>query len=249
VAQWFIVQQRLRSLLPVPITFAHRGARADARENTIVAFQLALDKGAGGLESDVWLTSDGIPVLDHDGVVSQGPLGRVRKRQIGELRRNELPPHIPSLQDLFDHCGHEYDLSIDLKGVGTGPVVIDLIASAAPSMLPRTWLCDPSYDRIAALRHHSPEIRLVHSTRLQRLTDGPERHAARLAAAGVDGINFHKSDWNGGLVSLFHRFERTAFSWDLQFEHELRPALRMGVDAIYSDFVDRMMAVFVEEIV
>ena len=67
------MQQRLPSLLDHPIAFAHRGARAHAPENTIEAFKLGLRLGATGLESDVWLTADGIPVLDHDGVVRAGP--------------------------------------------------------------------------------------------------------------------------------------------------------------------------------
>ena len=58
-----------RKRLDPPIAFAHRGAKAHAPENTIEAFTLALRLGATGLESDVWLTSDGVPVLDHDGVV------------------------------------------------------------------------------------------------------------------------------------------------------------------------------------
>ena len=90
------MQQRLPSLLDVPITFAHRGARSFAPENTIAAFQTALDRGVSGLESDVWLTADGVPVLVHDGV-----LGKVRKRRIAELRRDELPAHIPALADLI----------------------------------------------------------------------------------------------------------------------------------------------------
>src|SRR6185436_7833703 len=54
------------SLLDPPIGFAHRGARAHAPENTLDAFALALRLGATGLETDLWLTADGIPVLDHD---------------------------------------------------------------------------------------------------------------------------------------------------------------------------------------
>ena len=57
---------------------------------------------------------------------------------------------------------------------------------------------------------------------------------------GIDGINMPGSDWNGGLVTLFHRFGRTAFSWGLQHDHELVSAIRMGADGVYSDHVDRM---------
>jgi glycerophosphoryl diester phosphodiesterase len=236
------VQQRLPSLLPVPITFAHRGARANLPENTIEAFRFALEHGSSGLESDVWLTADGVPVLIHDGTV-----GRVRKRRIADFRSDELPPHVPTLACLLEKCGSDYQLSLDLKDERAGLAVFATIESIAPNLLTRTWLCHPDVGVLTALRPVSRELRLVHSTRLQRMTSGPERHAAALAEAGIDGVNLRKDEWNGGLVALFHRFERTAFSWDVQFEHELRPILRMGIDAVYSDFVDRMVQVFNEE--
>src|ERR671919_129283 len=59
---------RVPALRTPPIAFAHRGARAQAPENTLEAFTLAQRLGATGLESDVWLTADGEPVLDHDGL-------------------------------------------------------------------------------------------------------------------------------------------------------------------------------------
>jgi glycerophosphoryl diester phosphodiesterase len=238
-----IVQQRLPSLLAEPITFAHRGARANHPENTLAAFQFALERGATGLESDVWLTADGVPVLVHDGV-----LGKMRKRRIAELRRDELPAHIPSLADLLTECGMGYHLSLDLKDADAGRPVIATIAAIAPELLPHTWLCHPDVDVLTDLRPVDGGVHLINSTRLQRLTEGPERRAARLAEAAIDGVNLRKDDWNGGLVTLFHRFERVAFSWDLQFEHELRPAFRMGVDGVYSDHVDRMMEAYRAEV-
>ena len=81
-----------------PIGFAHRGASAHAPENTLEAFSLALRLGASGLESDVWLTRDGIPVLDHDGVVRNSLR---RKRPISTVDQADLPHHIPSLDELY----------------------------------------------------------------------------------------------------------------------------------------------------
>src|SRR3954468_933589 len=89
------------------IGFAHRGARAHAPENTLESFELALRLGANGLESDVWLTADGVPVLDHDGQLRRR-LGR--SRPIGTVRRAELPVHIPTLADLIAQCGSDYHL-------------------------------------------------------------------------------------------------------------------------------------------
>ena len=236
------MQQRLPSLLDDPIAFAHRGARAHAPENTLEAFALALRLGANGLESDVWLTADGVAVLDHDGVVAS----RLRKRPIGEVARVDLPAHIPTLGELYAECGTGFDLSLDLKAPGTGQAVIDVTREAEPDMLERLWLCAPQWETLLPLRNQG--ARLIDSTRLARIKEGPERRASLLANEGIDGINLHHTDWNGGLVALFHRFRRVAFGWDMQHDEVLRPALRMGLDAVYSDWVDRMVDAYQNEV-
>jgi glycerophosphoryl diester phosphodiesterase len=225
--------------------FAHRGARAHAPENTIEAFRLALRLGATGLESDVWLTSDGVPVLDHDGEVR---VGRFRKLPIGSLRRDQLPDHIPTLRELFETCGTAYDCSLDLKDPRSGPAVIDVVRAHAPDLMCRLWLCHYDVTALIELRPLDDQVKLVDSTRLSKIAEGPERRAARLAAEGIDGINMRGDDWNGGLIALFHRFDRTAFSWNLQLDHQLQTAYRMGIDAVYSDHVDRMVDAFTAEI-
>jgi glycerophosphoryl diester phosphodiesterase len=240
------VQQRLPSLLEQPIAFAHRGARAHARENTLDAFALALRLGATGLESDVWITADGIPVLDHDGVVRTGRAGR--RRPLTSYRRAQLPEHIPALTDLLERCGTDYHLSLDVQHPEAGPVIIDVVRDAAPELLPRLWLCQSRLADSVELRTVDADVRLVDSTRLERLKEGPERRAATLAAEGIDAVNMHHSDWTGGLTTLFHRFERVTFGWDMQFEHILRPALRMGLDGVYSDHVDLMVDAFTAEL-
>ena len=154
------MQQRLPSLLDPPITFAHRGARAHAPENTLEAFELALRLGASGLESDVWLTADGVPVLDHDGVVKVGR----RKRTIGTLSRAGLPEHMPTLGELLARCPGDHHLALDLKGTDFGPAVIDLVRREAPGLLPQLWLCHPDLD---ALRQLRPYDETVFSARLR----------------------------------------------------------------------------------
>ncbi len=52
--------------MPTPLIIAHRGASAVAPENTLAAFREALDVGADGVEFDVRLSKDGVPVVIHD---------------------------------------------------------------------------------------------------------------------------------------------------------------------------------------
>ena len=69
---------------------------------------------------------------------------------------------------------------------------------------------------------------------------GPERRAATLANEGIDGINMHHTDWNGGLIAMVHRFGVLAFGWDAHHGRQLDELLRMGCDAVYSDHPDRL---------
>ena len=218
-----------------PIGFAHRGARADAPENTIEAFTLALALGANGLESDIWLSADGVAVLDHDGVVRGG----VRRRPISSVPRAALPAHIPSLASLYESCGTDFELSLDVKDDAAGPVALAVARDAGAEA--RLWLCHPSLDVVAGWRELSDDVRLVDSTRLRAIKEGPERRAARHAALGIDAVNLHHSDWSGGLVALWHRFERYALAWDAQHRRVLDAVLAMGVDGVYSDHVARMV--------
>jgi glycerophosphoryl diester phosphodiesterase len=217
------------------VAFAHRGARAHAAENTLDAFRLALRLGATGIESDVWLTADGVPALDHDGVVRKG----VRRRRFAELRRDELPSGVVTLEELYDTCGTGYELSLDLKDTRAADAVVAIASGFEATG--RLWLCHPDWEKVASWRDLSPDIRLVDSTRRRHMRDGPERRAASLADAGVDAVNMHHTDWTTGFATLFHRFEVLALAWDCQHEHVLAEVLRMGVDGVYSDHVDRMV--------
>jgi len=237
------VQQRLPSLREVPIAFAHRGARAHAPENTIESFALALKLGATGIESDVWVTHDGVVVLDHDGVVRRG----IRRIPIAEISHSNLPSHIPSLTEMLDSCGTNFELSLDIKDVRALIPTVEALSSCGFDQS-RAWLCHWDVDVLLAHRGIVPNVRLVDSTRLSKISEGLERRAHKLRQNGIDAINMHYSDWTGGSVTLAHRFNLYAFSWDLQFESHLEDALRMGADAVYSDYVDRMMDVYREVI-
>lgn len=228
---------RLPSLRRPPIGFAHRGARAHAPENTIEAFSLARKLGADGLESDAWRTVDGIAVLDHDGVAGS----RIRRRSIASVARADVAPHIPALAELYAVCGTGFELSLDVKDPGAASAVIDVARAAGPAALGRLWLCHDDHDLLRSWRDLAPEVRLVDSTRLRRMRHGPERHAAALQAAGIDAVNLHHSDWSGGLTTLFHRFDVLTFGWDAQHDRVLDGLLDMGIDAVYSDHVDRMV--------
>jgi len=222
----------------VPIAFAHRGGRADdAPENSLVAFRRALELGATGLESDARLSADGQVVLVHGSMVRTG-LRRSKVRSLPADRLADLG--VPRLTDLYAEVGTNFELSLDLKEPDlTGRIVA--IARDAGA-LDRLWLCARQLPELESARRVDPDVRLVHSMGRRAYGDALERHASTLAKAGVAALNLREAEWSLGLVTLTHRFDLKAFAWDAQEYRRIRAVLEMGVDGIYSDHVDRLVA-------
>ncbi len=160
---------------------------------------------------------------------------------ISELARKALPAHIPTLDELYATCGTSIEISLDVKDPAALPRVVAVARAAGGHAPDRLWLCHPDWRRVAEWRRTVPDVRLVDSTRFDRVGEGLERRAASLADAGVDAINLHHSDWTGGRVAMFHRFEVLAFGWDAQQPRILDELLDCGIDGVYSDHVDRMV--------
>lgn len=219
------------------IGFAHRGARSERPENTLPAFERALELGADGLESDVWLTADGAAVLDHDGVV--GPIWR--RRAISTCSRSQLPAHIPSLGELYQRCGTGFELSLDIKDPAALAAVVAVAREFAASE--RLWLCHSDWRVMAAWRRLLPEGHLVESSNLAWMSEGLAARVSALAAAGLDALNLHRSQWDTAALGEVHAVGLAALAWDAQSEEDLSDLASMGVDGLYCDHVERMVKV------
>jgi glycerophosphoryl diester phosphodiesterase len=220
-----------------PIGFAHRGGRAERPENTIGAFERALEVGATGLESDVWVTDDGVAVLDHDGVV--GPIWR--RRAMATTQRSALPPHVPSLGELYDKCGTDFELSLDVKDpAALGPT---LELSGRLGATSRLWLCHHDWRQMAGWKRITADAHLVESTRMAWIPEGLATRCAALREAGIDALNLHRVEWDASGVDAVHESGVLAFAWDAQTEQDIRRLVDLGIDGIYSDHVERLMTV------
>jgi glycerophosphoryl diester phosphodiesterase len=218
------------------LLFAHRGASANAPENTIAAFELALELGATGLESDVWLTSDGVAVLDHDGFADEG-----RLVPISTVAASELPPHIPTLAELYDIDGSGgVELSLDVKDLAAVDEVVRVARAAGSAE--RLWLCHHRWREVAQWRERAPEVRLVDSTYVGFMSGGPQRRLEQLVDSGIDALNLHHSEWTAELRGLVADHGLAALAWDAQDPGSLRRLVDLAVDGVFSDHVDRMVA-------
>jgi len=227
--------EALNRIETFPLLFAHRGGKADAPENTIEAFKRAILNGSNGLESDAQMTKCGHVVLHHD-----RHFGTLFKRKaINKCELASLPSSIPSLRSFYSEINGNYEFSIDIKDPKAVGKVIE-VSQELSFPLKKLWLCHPDIEKIASWRNLNETVRLVNSTTLDRVKEGPEKRLATLKEIGADAFNMHFSEWNEGLVSLCHRFQIRSFAWDVQEERQLSWLFGIGIDGVYSDHVKKM---------
>lgn len=126
-----------------PVVIAHRGGQLEAPENTLYAFDKAIKAGVDGIEFDVQLSGDHIPVLYHppDLSIRTNGKGAVSSFTVAELKRfnagynftldNQHYPFrgdnvslgIPTLEEAFKNIPKNIFLVVDFKSLPAGPLV------------------------------------------------------------------------------------------------------------------------------
>ncbi|HVW82038.1 MAG TPA: glycerophosphodiester phosphodiesterase [Mycobacteriales bacterium] len=209
--------------------FAHRGGRAHGPDNVLPTFVEALARGATGLETDAWVTADGVVVLDHDGLHRAGTPDEV---SISQVRRAELAGHIPTLDDLYTRCGTDFELAIDVKGEGGAGAIRDVALRHGAAE--RLWLFTPSPARPGRVAPAHAGVS-VGGRELARRTG--ERLLDRLQAEGVEVVNARWPYWRRRAVEAVHDRGMLAFAWDVQWSPAVGHCRRLGIDGIFSDHV------------
>lgn len=209
-----------------PLIFAHRGAPEHRREaNTARAFERALAAGARGLESDVWLTRDGVPVMYHPHLWRE-------PRRVGAKTRAQLADSVLALDEFYARCGAHFDLALDLGGTRTAARVVEVAREHGAA--DRLWLTSVRVRAMAAWRASWPEVHLVHPTIIWpgRSVD---QLCARLRAAGVAALNLHQRQITRQRVDAAHAAGLLFFAWGARTEEATRRVLAQGADGVFTD--------------
>ena len=116
------------------LRLAHRGDWRHAPENTLAALQAALAvPGCDGVEFDVRLSADGVPVLYHDETMQ-----RVHGRpdRVDAVSARDLEDiGVPSLADALHAVPHRSTVNVDLKGLHDRTVVEVLASGRGPGLV------------------------------------------------------------------------------------------------------------------
>lgn len=116
--------------MKMPLIIAHRGASANAPENTLAAFNLALEQSADGIELDVMLSQDKELVVIHDDTVDRttSGTGQVRQLALAELRKLDAgmkfdpafsSEKIPLLSEVYEQFRRKFLINVELKNYST----------------------------------------------------------------------------------------------------------------------------------
>jgi len=136
-----------------PLVFAHRGASHAAPQNTLAAFQEAARLGADGIELDVHLSADGVPVVIHNDTVNattdgHGLVGELSLAQLKALDAGSsfgpafAGERIPTLAEVFEAVGRKLLINVELKAQKNATVELEnTVAALVPrmGMAGRVW--------------------------------------------------------------------------------------------------------------
>jgi glycerophosphoryl diester phosphodiesterase len=245
----------------LPLIVAHRGASARAPENTISAFRLAAESGAEGIELDVRLARDGVPVVIHDKDLSR-TTGRIEK--VADLDSTELaeldavswfnsrgkrtsvlhsdqvegvPTLAATLESLKDYRGVIY---VELKCIDSN---LEPLARAVcrtllnSSLAPQVIVKSFKLSAIPLVKYFAPELRTaaLFAPRIRTILR-KEKHLVTIATElGVDEISIHKSLATRKLMKNAHRRQLPVTVWTVDNPRWVKRALALGYKAIITN--------------
>jgi glycerophosphoryl diester phosphodiesterase len=218
-----------------PLVVAHRGSTEQATENTLEAFQHALDEGANALELDVHLTSDGDLAVIHDDTLDRthGRPGTVRQMTSQELRE----AGVPMLQDVLNLP--ETTLIVEIKHPkggrhqGVEQILVDQLERAGA--LERTVVI--SFDEQSLRTLHQLEPDLATGYLYSGKTLDPAQAKLDL---GIDYLGPHFSQVTPEYVEQAHQAGLKVNPWTVNQVSDLQRMVDLGVDAITTDQPDEL---------
>ena len=232
---------------PGPRVFAHRGLATTVPENTIAAFQAAVDVGARYLETDAHATADGVAVLVHDPeIIVDGVAHAVRKLTLSQLRQLDLGNghRVPTLAGALVTFP-DARFNIDVKSEqAAGPVARAVRAERAIDRVLVT-----SFDegrRRRAVDALPGVASSASSDRIGRAWLGARLGSAAMVRSALEGISTvqiperHRTLRlvTAQTVRTFHRAGIEVHVWTVNSPADMTRLLDLGVDGIITDRAD-----------
>lgn len=232
--------------------YAHRGFSGAYPENTLLAFQKALDAGCEGIEFDVQLTKDGVPVIIHDESIlrTSGRPGLVREMTYPELCQVDFCAgfagqfgfqRIPTLREYLELVQDRDILSnIELKtGIyeypGIEQVVFDLLREY--HMEQRVVISSFNHHSVLRMKALDPALLCGFLSETWILEAGQY-----VAGHGVECYHPRFSMLTDAETADLKAHGVAINTWTVNEEQDIRRMIALEVDGIISNYPDRVAA-------
>ena len=216
---------------------AHRGASADAPENTLAAFTLALQQGAQAIELDVHLSADHVPVVIHDERLERTTNGKGLVASFNAVELGKLDAgdgeSVPTLRQVLKAFTNQAVFYIELK---TRESMVRVVEVIREQVTQEGWdpqklvVISPDLPMLDWLRLHAPEIVSV----LPCQTVDTDI-AAYLKPGGPDYLSVNHTLIDEAYIRQVTNAELRILAWTVNDIPQMKRLIQPGVYGIITD--------------
>lgn len=251
-----------------PLVIAHRGASADAPENTLAAFALAFEQGADGVEFDVRLARDGVPVTIHDatldrtsrrrGLVSDFSSDELAAVDVGSWfasaskgvqRASFADEVIPTLAQVFDLAApRARALYVEMKfepQEDYGPLAARVVEGISNFRLEDRAVVESfNLEAVGLVKRIAPNVRTaaLFERNLSRPLPSHKRIIEQAVRCGADELALHHSLASPAFVEAARGAGLQSVVWTVDVPSWADRARRLGLRALITNRPARMRA-------
>lgn len=247
--------------LAQPLVIAHRGASAYKPENSISAFEKAIEMQADYIETDVHQTKDGIVVLMHDFSVDRTcencPNGSSSIKDLScaefcSLKIKGTKECPPSLDSAIKFINGRCKLLIEIKKGGDYyPGIENNILTIIKANNAESWVdIIHSFDKQALLNLQQQKT----GTKLQKLIVFKfplasftfSKKGEKDDFSAWQGVNVNEKFASKRIIKKLHAQGKTVFVWTVDNKRKMKKLVRRGVDGIITNKPDLARAIILE---
>ena len=229
------------------LLLGHRGARARAPENTLPSFELAMQLGANGVEFDVFLSKDSVPVVIHDDTLERTTNGdgKVCDKTLAALQAldaaNGWPEFngafIPTLTQVLDAMPSASVVNIELKGEGdfSKKKFVELVLETINASRDRLFIIVSSFDTklLEILREADASIKI--GFLVDENDWGYVGALISMKKVRPDSLHIRTQLATPRIIALAHEKGLRVLVWTVNDDDVAKELYAIGVDGIFSD--------------
>jgi len=220
------------------LIIGHKGASKTEPENSLRAFKRAIELEADYIELDVQFSKDKEIVVFHDYDITRitGFEGHIKEMTVKELKQYDIGEgeSIPTLKEVISLTKGKIGLQIELKEVGTGKVVIEMLKDA--NLIDSAIISSFIHNELSEVNKIEPRIRLgaLISDRVSVPSD-LKKATKRVIKKKLFAIHPHYKGVDGDLVDYAHNNNLKVNVWTVNDKDDVQRMIEIGVDGIISD--------------